>query len=216
LKGLTKLVDEIGTGEVKVKNFMSLDDRVRYINNFKKTQLPDRTTRADTAAPLSEAPDKPRTKHTASHGKEKRHSAARSKLIPAEFLIAIETPRINDIYLELKRKLRVDDVPNAVGVLFRVFLELSVDAYMDRNSLKPGKDKSLAGKVLTVADSMLVSGLMSEKQAIPVREAVKSDDKLTLATNLNALVHNRDMMVGGNDLKAIWSRMAPFVEKLWT
>lgn len=217
LKGLTKLVDEIGTGTAKVAQFMTVADRVAYIDRFKDEQLPDPSSRMDTAAPLSEAPEKPRGKQATgkARDKDKQHSTARSKMIPAEFTISIGIPRLNDIYLELKRKLRVDEVPNAAGILLRVFLELSLDEFIERNGVTLPKDKTLANKVAAVADHMESQGVMTNKQALPVREAVKSDDKLTLATNLNALVHNRDMTVSGNDLKAIWTRLAPFVEKLW-
>lgn len=126
----------------------------------------------------------------------------------------IDTPRINDIYLELKRKLRVDEVPNAAGVLLRVFLELSVDVYMDGHPITV-RNPTLARKVSAVADYMESDGSIDGKEAALVREAVKSDDKVTLATNLNALVHNRDMSVSGNDLKFLWNRLSPFFEKLW-
>jgi hypothetical protein len=215
LKGLTKVVDEIGTRTVKVAQFMTVEDRVAYIDRFKDEQLPDPSTQTGAAVLLGEAPDKPQGKPADGKGKEKRQSTTRSKLIPAEFKITIGTPRLNDIYLELKRKLRVDEVPNATGILLRVFLELSVDEYVERNNVTLPKDRTLANKVEVVAKYMEAEGIMTNKQALPVREAVKSDDKLTLATNLNALVHNRDMTVSGNDLKHIWTRLAPFFEKLW-
>ena len=214
LKGLTKLVDEIGTGAVRVGQFMRVGDRVAYIDRFKDDELPDPHTRGDVATSLGDAPEKPAV--TSPRSRERQPSTARSKLIPADFTVRIDQPRIGDIYIELKRKLRVDEVPNAAGVLLRVFLELSVDEYIERNAVPPPKDTTLAKKVTAVADFMETVGVMSKTEAMPVREAVKSDDKLTLATNLNALVHSRTMTVSGSDLKAIWTRLSPFVTKLWS
>lgn len=214
LKGLTKLVDEIGTGTVKVGDFMSVTDRKAYVDRFKEAQLPDVKTRLDVAESLSEAPDKPPTK-AVRKVTDREHSTARTKLIPSEFSIAIGASRINDIYLELKRKLRVDEVPNAAGVLLRVFVELSVDEYIERNAVPEPKDPKFANKVGAVANHMEANGVMSSKDLVPVREAIKSADKLTLATNLNALVHNRRMTVSGTELKAIWDRLSHFVECLW-
>lgn len=213
LKGLTRLVDDIGTGAKKVAEFMTLADRVRYIDQFDEDELPDSSTRMEVGTPLSDAPEKVRS---GGRAKDKARSASRSKLIPSEFSARINTPRIHDIYLELKQKLRVDEVPNATGVLLRVFLELSVDVFMETNGIKAPKDPSLAKKVAAVADYMEASGQMGAKESNLVRESVKSDDRVTLATNLNALVHNRDMTVSGNDLKALWTRLAPFVNQLWT
>ena len=214
IKGLIKLVDDIGSGAIKVGDLMKATDRVAYVDGFKDSELPDAKTKGDTSAVLGDAPEKTRGKA----GRDKRASGSRTKLIPAEFTLSITRPRLHDIYLELKRKLRVDEVPNAAGVLLRVFLELSVDEFIEKNSVTmPGKDPMprLDKKVLAVADYMEEQGLMSGKQVLLIREAMKSDDKLTLATNLNQLVHNRDMVVAGSDLKALWTRLGLFFEKLW-
>lgn len=214
LKGLTKIVDEIGSGKVKVGDFMTKEDRADYVNRFNDEELPDPSTRTDTAAPLDEAPEKVVGKKPLS--KDKRHSNARTKMIPADFSVSIAVPRINDIYLELKRKLKLNDVPNAAAVLLRVFVELSVDDYIARNKVAVNfKDKNFQNKVTAVLDYMEANAIQSRRDLVPVREAVKSPDNVTLPTNLNAFVHNPRMTPSGNDLKAIWDRLAHFVQALW-
>jgi hypothetical protein len=211
LKGLTRLVDEIGTGTAKVAQFMTKEDRTSYIERFKDEQLPDPSTRTETTVALSDAPERVRAKRA-----KDQPSSSRTKLIPVDFTVVIATARLNDIYYELKRKLKVDDVPNATGVLLRVFLELSVDEYIHRNAVPViFKEKNLQNKVTAVADYMEGQGLLTAKDLIPVREAVKSPDNVTLPTNLNQLVHNPRMTVSGTDLKAIWDRLAHFVQALW-
>lgn len=213
LKGLTKLVDEIGSGKVKVAAVMSKDDRTAYIDRFKDEELPDPTTRTDTEAPLEEAPEKA-TKRKDS--KDRRHSAARTKLIPADFSVSIGVSRVNDIYLELKRKLKLSDVPNAVAVLLRVFLEMSIDNYISRKSVPVNfKDKNFQNKTTAVCDYMEANSALTDKQLIPVRETLKDPRNLTLATNLNAFVHNPGMPPSSNDLKIIWDRLSLFVQTLW-
>lgn len=215
LKGLTKLVDEIGSGTVKVKAFMSSADRVAYIDSYKEEELPSHGTQNETKAPLSDAPDKPKSSAPGSN-RDRLASTARVKLVPTAFSIAIPIARINDIYLELKRKLPVDNVPNATGVLFRVFLELSIDDYMERFGIAPPKRDTFANRAEAVASFMEANGVLSKKALLTVREALQSETKLTLPTNLNALVHNRRMAVSGNDLKFLWTRMEDFVKALWT
>jgi hypothetical protein len=216
LKGLTRLVDEIGTGVVKVAQFMSVTDRRRYVDRFKAGDLPDPDARMEAATVLDQAPDKGQAKAVSNRGKDNKQSNKRTKLIPPEFSVAIDSPRLNDIYLELKRKLRVDDVPNATGALLRVFVELSVDNYIERLRVPvPQKDRTLANKVIAVVDYMVQHETLTDKQAVPVREAVKSGDKVSLVTNLNALIHNPDMTVSGNDLKALWNRLQTFSGRLW-
>ena len=163
--------------------------------------------------PLDQAPE------TQEHPKPqtpKRHSTARRTLIPADCMLDIQTARLNDIYIELKRKLRVDDAPNAAGVLLRVFLELSLDLYIDQHNITLPRQKTLANKVAAVTDFMEKQLIITKDQAIPVREAVKSGDKINLATNLNAIVHNPTMSVSGTDLKALWTRLQTLFEKIWS
>lgn len=215
LKGLTRLVNDIGSRNIKVGDVMSIGDRKKYINRFKPAELPSPDAEMEDAAPLDAAPDKAHGTATKSH--DRKRSTERTKVIPTEFSVTIQPTRINDIYLELKRRLKVDDVPNAVGALLRVFLELSVDHYVDRLKVPVRfKEHTLANKVTAAVDYMVSTQAMTEKQAAPVREAVKSGDKVSLATNLNALIHSPDMTVSGNDLKALWGRLEFFVRKLWS
>ena len=214
LKGLTKLVDEIGSGKVKVADFMSKEDRAAYVDRFKDAELPDPGTRTDTQAPLDEAPEKVTRRKPDS--KDRRHSAARTKLIPSDFSVSIPVSRINDIYIELKRKLQLADVPNAAAVLLRVFIELSMDE-LHRAQLGP---RPVQGQELPEQDDCRLrlhggNGVLTRKQLIPVREALKDPNNITLPTNLNAYVHNANMTPTGTDLKAIWDRLAAFIDKLW-
>ena len=70
---------------------------------------------------------------TKRNGKIVKKTTPRKTLIPTEFIISISHQKVNLIYDELK-KLKVDDYRNAVAVLFRVFLELSVDHFIKNKS----------------------------------------------------------------------------------
>jgi hypothetical protein len=216
LKGLTKLVDDIGTGAVKVGDLMSKEDRARYVNKLSTADLPDPSTRTSVSAPLDEAPEKATGSTTKS--KDRRHSSSRTRMIPADFTVAIAVSRINDIYHELKRKVTLNDAPNAVAVLFRTFIELSIDDYIKRNphlAKLAGWDKKLQQKANGVLDDLEANAVMSKAETLPVREALRDPDKLTLVTNLNAFVHNPDMTPSANDLRAVWDKFAHLIEALW-
>ena len=60
--------------------------------------------------------------------------AERTALIPRECHLNINPPRINSIYIELLT-LTVNQYANACAVLFRVFIELSVDHAIEQNTL---------------------------------------------------------------------------------
>jgi len=139
-------------------------------------------------------------------------------MIPADFTVAIAVSRINDIYHEFKRKVTLNDAPNAVAVLFRTFIELSIDDYIKRNphlAKLAGWDKKLQQKANGVLDDLEANAVMSKAETLPVREALRDPDKLTLVTNLNAFVHNPDMTPSANDLRAVWDKFAHLIEALW-
>lgn len=214
LKGLSKLVDEIGSGKVKVADFMKKEDRTAYVNRLKDDETPDPATRTDAPAPLEEAPERASRKRA---GGEQKPSGARTKLIPRDYSVNISVSRINDIYHELKGKLNLADVPNATAVLLRVFIELSMDSSIDRNSIPvPFKDKNFQNKMTAVCDWMEASKVLTGKQLMPVRKTLKDPYNVTLPTNLNAYVHNPDMTPTATDLKAIWDGVAVFIQKLWS
>jgi hypothetical protein len=216
LKGLTKLVDQIGTGAVKVGDLMSKEDRARYVDNLSATDLPDPTTRTAVSAPLDEAPDTAAKAEVKVKPKDRRPSSARIRMIPNDFSVEITVSRINDIYHELRRKLLLKDAPNAIAVLFRVFFELSVDDYIRRNAhlIKLG-GKTLEQKANGVLDDLETSGTVGKKEMLPVREALRDANKLTLVTNLNAFVHNPHMTPSANDLRAVWDKFQRLIEVLW-
>jgi len=75
----------------------------------------------------------------------------RKVLIPPQFTLAISDPKIRRIFIELK-KLDVEEFCNAVSVLLRVFLELSVECLLKGNGISfHGHDK-LRDKMLKVAE----------------------------------------------------------------
>jgi hypothetical protein len=180
------------------------------------TTYPTRRWRARPRRTLRKHPPKSRRRRPPKRARERSRSSSRSHLIPRDFAAEIAVKRINDIYLELKGRLRVDDTPNAAGVLLHVFLELSVDDFIERHAVSvPSKDPTLTHKVGAAADYMFANRMLTAKQLFGIREAVKNPEKGNLVTNLNALVHYRDFTVGPADLKGLWDRVELFAAALW-
>ena len=140
-KGISRIITDFSTGRYTVKDIYYKEDRRNYLDSFPEEELPD----------LSRTLDKPWTiiaegektlieKHLTSKPtkqvkQEKKASSKRRTLIPGSFRLVIENDRINGIYRELKT-LSVEDYVNSVAVLFRVFIELSVDEYLLERKLK--------------------------------------------------------------------------------
>ena len=156
--------------------------------------------------PLTPLPDKP---------KRQREPRPREHLIPNDCVLRIGNPRIRSVTNEL-RKLRVTSTPNAVGVLLRVFIELSLDEFAVRENLSISQDSSLRNKLQRVTTHLVQSGRLSEQQARPVRRAAQRDSFLSPSiTVMNDWVHNQYASPEADVLRTYWDNLQPFIQSIW-
>jgi uncharacterized protein YjgD (DUF1641 family) len=128
--------------------------------------------------------------------------------------ISIPHKRINGIYTEL-RKLDVHAFENSVAVLFRVFLELSLDVYISKNAISTHENDKLRNKVEKVGKFMKQNNLLTDQQLKPVNKAVSDNHSLFSTNTLNAYVHNSTIQPKGTELNATWDEMSDFIRQLW-
>lgn len=167
-------------------------------------------------------------------GKSKQLSVLRKHLITSSLYISAK--RVNDIYDELKRKLDVDNTPNAVAVLFRVFLECSVDCYIEKYKIPVKDDIQLAGKILKVVDHLedllaqkylqenkilkpTASDLEKAKQKVKFKEirkvATKDNNSILSVTTFHDFVHDYKCSPIPSELKKYWENLDSFFVALW-
>ena len=175
-----------------------------------------------------------KTLATEFRGRSKQLSILRKHLIISS--LYIPSQRINDIYDELKRKLDVDNTPNAVAVLFRVFLECSVDCYIEKYKIPVKDDIQLAGKVLKVADHLedslaqnylkeggitkpTAEDLKKAKQKVKLKEirkvATKDNNSVMSVTTFHDFVHDHKTSPIPSELKKYWENLDSFFVALW-
>ncbi len=209
------------TGEKKVGDVYYREQRLNYLKRFPEELRPD--LKSATREPWKLLAPPKDTEKKADSGasykatiRSKPLSTRRQTLIPPNFHLKIEHKRLNKIYQELKN-LELDEYQNAGAVLLRVFLECSLDVYIDKNRIKIKKDV-LYEKIKGVADHLEDNGLMSQDQLKPVRVAADKQYQHGLfSTNtLNAYIHNKDIQPNANELKTTWDNMELFMQTLWS
>jgi hypothetical protein len=143
-------------------------------------------------------------------------SSQRDKLIPPNCAMNITEPRLKDIARELK-KLSLAQSPNAVSVLLRVFVELSVDTYIAANKLAGVTDADLFHKKITaVCDDLVARKKLTAQQAKPVRRAAAKDSFLAPSIGMmHAYIHCPNIFPTGSDLRASWNGLEPFIVAVW-
>lgn len=216
VKGLTKIIKDLLRKDFRVKDIYGKKDRDDYRETFKPGENPDHNTRLD--MPWSLTPDPvPTPDSTVNKPKQRSKplSTSRKTIIPLNCIILIDDSKTNKIYRELK-DLEIEKFVNAGAVLLRVFIELSLDAYIDKKKLQGmGQSRPLKEKLDKVAQHMKDIKIVDDHRLKGIKSAVeKRHDVLSIDT-FNAYVHNRHFAPTKQDLIVAWDNIQEFVVALW-
>ena len=230
VKGLTSIVKDILSPEFKVADIYNSEKRRDYINSRKKNDLPDLTNEANNSWQIStqgetDSPSAGETAITQKRGKtSSKGTATRRTLIPHSFAVEIneESAKINKIFSELK-SIPVGINPNAASVLFRVFLELSVDRYIDSYGLVKGNalsacssNENLNGKVQKVLNHMRNNlKVIDDTLSKGIRAELSDLNSILSVESLNAYVHNPFFYPKADNLIIGWDNTAKFFSIIW-
>jgi len=133
-------------------------------------------------------------------------SNTRRRLIPKNCRIRIKPAKINNIYRELRDDLLLDEsttsVPNAVGVLFRVFLEVSLDYYAKQNMHNFTQNSTISQKIPWVVDSLETKGYDKKTfNNINKVGSAKKEHSVLSIQNFHEYVHSTVTQPSPNELK---------------
>jgi hypothetical protein len=213
IKSLAKIVEDFGTEYKTVTDIKRVDQRIDYIDKLFDPRPADE-------AQKSEKKNAPSTSSSTVGGKKKspKEEKSRSTLIPRDFLADVTQTRINKIFVELK-KLDVDEFPNSASVMFRVFLELSLDHYLEETMKWPDDqidNSGLAQKLMAVATDFDKKQKMNGQQLAPIRKAAGGQTLLVASIKtLHSYVHNKYFSPIPSELKTAWDDMSIFISNLW-
>lgn len=197
-----------------VKDIYSAADQKRFYQQIlAKHPKPVRSVRRWTVSADANLTNIERAKPNRKRPKKPTHE--RKKLIPNNTDVLPPVGRANDILHEL-RKLPVEDFRNAISVLFRVFLEFSVEDYMTRRAVPVVTSADpLAKKLRAVTRHMETNSIMTKKELTAANRAANDPNSIFSTVHLNAYVHNRNFYPSASDLKTSWDNLEPFIVKLW-
>ena len=217
LREIVTIISREAHGDGKpfsVKDIYDANDQKKFFNKIAhKHPKPTRgakrwTINANTSVSDTER-GQPRRK------KPNRPTSERKKLVPKNTNVLPPMGRANDILHELRR-LEVENFRNAVSVLFRVFLEFSVEAYMTRRAvLGVTSADILAKKLRAVIKHLEDNGIMTKKDLTSANKAANDPHSMFSTVQLNAYVHNQNFYPSASELKTSWDNLEPFIEKLW-
>lgn len=205
-----KLFSRLNTKEIKsYLKQITKNDYKRVADEIKKQTKTDLFGKESTLVPTNNGANRSIPK-----------SSLRNYLIPKTCVLQIQETKINNIYCELKNDLLIDDsknaVPNAVGVLFRVFLEISLDYFAKMNSHGFKKNDTINQKISWVVKSL--EGKKYDKKKFnninKVGSATGQKSYLSIE-NFHEYVHSTTTQPSSSELKSKWDNLQEFFEILW-
>lgn len=222
-KALKKIVLDLATKKTRVNRLMKTDDMLEYLRtDLGKTYLPDLSKVKGKERTLSEIPVSEFTKVQTKSQRRKPDPSDRKEVVPRTCRLNVTQNRIADIYKEL-RTLKLDDAPNSIAVLLRVFLELSVDYFLTKNGgtldFKPAgaprpKWKTLEAKLAEVVTIVVKIGV-SQAKFKAISHAVTSKNSPMNTDLLHNYVHDQHQTPTPRDLVAAWNHAQPLFECIW-
>lgn len=236
LKGLKAIVRRLSKNDFNVRQIYHKDDRLRFMSGIPSEELPDNSKRTNNTWILKDFKslsanlrtkdagheDYSNVKEEYSGSSNSERPTKRWKFVPEGLKLTIPNERSNRIFKELKQMSHVN-MPNACAVMMRVFLELSVDCYLEEfNLLKNGavsasKDcRDLKQKTNDVINQMnQQKTYLDPAKAKGIRTEINNDKSVFSIDTLNAYVHNLSFNPIPETLMLSWDNIEPFIVAMW-
>lgn len=199
------------------------DDIKAYLSGIGNEQIKSATKTIDGATDTNLLGETVVTLEGGNGKKKTPRSTARKYLIPGSCILQIDgANKINNIYYELQKTIILDDSkqasPNAAAVLFRVFLETSLDYYLEKHGRTVKQDDTISSKIpLVVAQMQTLDNKLTTNFFTNINKvaSAKPDVSILSIVNFHQYVHSHTTQPLSNDLKTAWDKLETFFEYLW-
>ena len=224
-KAFGRMVTDIATGQEDTRSLNKNSDIETYLKKF-GSDAPNKKIKGSftgesllgkASVPSAEGkPGKPPKPGT-------RKQAA---LIPSSVKCHLESPRINDVFREL-RQLSVRQFPNATGALLRILLEMVISNYLEKTKkIQPLLDKAKKegkGSDWSPTARQMMSAVMKDPE-ISLHPLVRkglnkmvSDDGHPLSLDkMDQFVHNSYVAPSEAELRKFWHLLQTLIIPMLT
>ena len=226
-KKLAKLLDTLSQPDFTVNSIKNKDDRKAFINDFYNHLDDKETTAAGNGWNLSDPASgliyvkTPSSDNMAHEAPPHATDKPRSKLIPNDLHLTISEPRIAKVYKELSGML-LHTHPNAVAVLLRVFVEQSVDCFIERSGLLPegcltssSSYEKLKSKIERCINKLKELGKIDKNLAKGILVELEDKNSSLSIDTMHSFVHNYHFSPKADSLRTGWDNIEHFIKILW-
>lgn len=230
IKPINKVFKDFGSGTKKVGDVINKERREEYIQEFGKHDLPDQKRVIGRPVRIDDTTEVEIVKGKTDEGWGHNFPGpkTRRKIVLPGARVAIDARRYNRarrVFEEL-RKLPIKNAqdkpefPNAGILLVRLFIELSVNAFIDSNDLKhPGpdgwKNVSLTERIRAVVRHLDENDAIDGKTKKVIEKALGASNKLANPSSLNDYAHSAAQVPVSGDIMDIWDTYVGFLSAIW-
>jgi hypothetical protein len=203
---LQRVVLDLADG-MTVNAVRGAEDRRQYID--KVIADPTKSNAPKSARPRAAAAARSSTKTRSA-----RQATDRKYLIPSAFAVTTKHSRLKEIAREL-RELKVEGFENAVAMLFRALLEISVRAYIKANKLRiASRPTELKGPLLAVCTDLEHKGLCTSKELHAIKVAQSDKTHFLAIEGFHNYVHDDFGFPNKRTLIRTWESYVPLMSQL--
>lgn len=232
VKGLSLIINDITKPDFIVGKIYTSKLRADYINEHKTNSLPDLNQKVEKewllVDPTIEIPEEKNafpsnnTKGSDKKGFSNIESIIKRKtLIPRSCLINITNVKVAKLYYELQR-LDINSFTICSSIALRVFIELSVDTFLEKKGLLP-EDKvsasksgaTLYQKVSKVTDFMAKKKYIDDTLSKGIKTITKDQNSIWGIDTIQAYLHNNQFSPSTETLLTTWDNIQEFMVTLW-
>jgi hypothetical protein len=230
IKPISKVMKDFGSGKQTVRHVINKEQREKYRNSFKDEEIPDHSkvlaklVRVDEADPFLTA----KGRKGGSGGRRYVDPRDRRFIVIPGTSLPIDPAHFNRsrrVFEELK-KMEIRDrkgKPNFVNggtLLVRLFLEMSVNQYIQRNAIQPPNPTGWVNVKLTERTKAVLHDLearaaLNQQDIRVINKALSNVDRLANPNSLNDFAHNPNQVPHPNDLYDVWDTYTRFLVALW-
>lgn len=139
----------------------------------------------------------------------------RTTLIPNYLHYAVtwsgEQQRLKSVWEELQFHLNLADHPNAIAVMFRLLVELSIDNYIEKSHIiSVHENDSLAKRAAKVAEDLFLRNTIDKKYYDECKKLQNGDQLFSMAT-MNRWVHSPKFNPSTQHMTSMWDTLSAFV-----
>jgi hypothetical protein len=210
LAALSRIARDLATRAITLDDVWDTQRKLDYIDRLEAEGILPRLKRSapPQPTPASPSPPPPTAKPRPPRPPEWPH------IIP-DVDYGLSWPahlhRHRQIWEEIQYRLELPSHPNAIAVLLRVLLELSIDNYVVRTDLDGVQENDkLSRKVSKVAADLNNRGKIDKKYLGALNKLQHGEAIISIDT-LNRYVHSPNFNVSPEHLKMLWATLAHFI-----